>query len=161
MCVRIGGLMKVRVSRGWVSLRWAAALLVSSCLLVSGCGRSFLLEEEIVKLCRGYTENVAARKYDKAMEMLTGDALESFRIALPAIEALEISSKVSGWKGKVDWMNRPKDRASVAAEYLMEQTVPGYGTALTDYEVVYDLKKTASGWKIYSIKAVRKQERRD
>jgi len=142
-------------TRGKASIVIAALVLA---VAVAGCGRSFVLEKDLVSKSQAFTQDFAARKWEQVMPVLTGDALESVKAALPLLQSADVETKVTDWSGKVDFMNRSKDRASVELSYIQEQTVPGYGTTTTKMDVVYDWKQLAGAWKIYEIKLVQKDE---
>jgi hypothetical protein len=78
---------------------------------------------------------------------------------IPALQAVDYETKIHELKTKVDFINKDKDRATVEATYIMEQTVPDYGTTLDDMMVVFDLKKIQDQWKIYRISIVNKTPR--
>ncbi|MHB8927085.1 MAG: hypothetical protein ACYC9Q_05375 [Bacillota bacterium] len=132
--------------------------IVALALTSAGCGRSFTLEKELVSKSQAFTQDFAARRFEAVLPVLTGDALESVKAALPLLQSANLETKVTDWSGKVDFMNRSKDRASVDLSYIQEQTVPGYGTTTTKMNVVYDWKKLAGAWRIYEIKLVHKDE---
>lgn len=130
-------------------------------VLVAGCGkRSFVEEEKLVKMTQDYVENVAAKKFDQVIPVLTGDALDGMRVSMPVLEAIKVTNKISDFAAKCDFMNRTNDRASVEATYLQQQTVENFGTATVEMDVVFDFKKLNGEWKIYSIKTVQKNERK-
>lgn len=132
----------------------AAAIVLAT----SGCGRSFKLEEELVTMAKTYQEDFAAKRFDKVMPVLTGDALEAMQAAAPLLEAANVQMKILSYEGRVDFVNRDKTRASVETTYVQEQNVEGYGTSSTEITAILDFKKMADGWKIYSIRTVDKRE---
>ncbi len=142
-------------SRGKVLV---VAAMVVLALVGAGCGRSFVLEKDLISKSQAFTQDFAARKFESVLPVLTGDALESVKAALPLLQSADVETKVTDWSGKVDCMSRSKDRASVEVTYTQEQTVPGYGTTTTKMDVVYDWKKLAGAWRIYEIKLVQKDE---
>lgn len=135
-----------------------AALALAAVLAVSGCGRSFKLEEQLVAMAKTYQEDFAAKRFDKVMPVLTGDALEAMQVAAPVLQAADVRFKILGYEGKVDFVNRDKTRASVEATYVQEQNVEGYGTSSQEITAVLDFKKMGGGWKIYSIKNINRRE---
>lgn len=144
-------------------MRLRGKVLVAAAMVVlafgsAGCGRSFVLEKDLVSRSEAFTQDFTARKFESVLPVLTGDALESVKAALPLLQSADVETKVTDWNGKVDFMNRSKDRASVELSYIQEQTVAGYGTTTTKMDVVYDWKKLAGAWRIYEIKLVQKDE---
>lgn len=136
-------------------LRKLAVALAVLVVLAGGCGRSPSLEKELVGLCEEYTGLFAARKYDECARYLTGQALMEFEASRPLLEAMgQIETKVSDFRGKVDFLNRPRDRASVRCTWVQETSVPGSGTWTLKADVVYELVKLKDRWLISSIKLV-------
>lgn len=135
-----------------------AAAMIALALASVGCGRSFTLEKELVAKSQAFTQDFATGRFEAVLSALTGDALESVKAALPLLQGANVETKVTDWTGKVDFMNRSRDRASVELSYIQEQTVPGYGTTTTKMDVVYDWKKLDGSWMIYEIKLVQKDE---
>lgn len=135
-------------------------ILTTTLLLLAGCEkRSFIEEKTLVAMSQEYVENVAAKKFELVLPMLTGDALDGFRMSLPILEALEVTNKVSDFEAECDFMNRKNDRASVEVSYLQEQTIEGFGTSLVELNSVLEFKKLNNEWKIYEVKIIQKQDR--
>lgn len=138
----------------------APFLLFCTALSVCGCGRSFAVEKELVALAEEYTERLAAGRFDEALEFLTGEALEAAMLSLPLLEAVEVENRVVSFEGRCDFLNRARDRGSVEAVYVQEQTVRGYGTSVAELVVLYEFKKVDGRWKIYRIVLLEKSERK-
>jgi len=135
-------------------------LFMAVSLLVSGCsGKNKELERQLQGIVEEYVQNLAAQQWDKVLPALSGDALASMEEMIPALQAVDYETKIHELKTKVDFINKDKDRATVEATYIMEQTVPDYGTTLDDMMVVFDLKKIQDQWKIYRISIVNKTPR--
>lgn len=124
-------------------------------VLVSGCGgRSPKLERDLVALAEDYTRDLAAGDYASCLNVLTGDALNAMLALKPVLEGIKMETKILEFHGRVDFLNRTRDRASVVCRYLQEQTIEGVGTFSQESEVVYEMKKVGDSWKIYSSRLV-------
>ncbi len=129
-------------------------------LVLSGCGgRSLALEKELVKTCQDYTELFAAKRYNDCKQFLTGQALSELELSQPLLQAMSaVDTKLSGFKGSVDFMNDSKDRASVRCGWTQEQSVPGSQTVISRLDVVYDMVLLKGKWLISEIKLLSQTE---
>lgn len=134
-----------------------AALLFVSLLPLLGCSRGGAEEAAMEEVVESYVKSVADRKFDQALELLTGEALEAVKEVLPAVEKANVRSSVSKVETRADFLNRSRDRGSVECSYVLEQTVPGYGTTLNEITAAFDLKKLDGRWLIYSARVISKR----
>ncbi|MEW6048417.1 MAG: hypothetical protein AB1609_18395 [Bacillota bacterium] len=141
--------MKSRFRLAVLGLVLALAVAVAA----GGCRRSPSTEKELVKLCQDYTVLFAEKKFAECREYLTGEALTQFELGLPLLEATKaVQSRVSDFRGAVDFVNRSGDRASVRCTWLQEDTVPGAGTVVNRMDVAYDVVKLKGRWLISAVK---------
>lgn len=139
-----------RTSRKAVAvLVFVLSVFVSLCVL--GCEKKdAALEKTLVKVAEDYTMKLAEKKFEELASMCTGDALNGLLAARPILESVDVKTVISGFEGKVDFVNDSKDRASVVCTYVQEQTVEGLGTTAQKMKTVYNMTKVGEDWKIYS-----------
>lgn len=137
-------------------------LVMVFALLLAGCGGGDKeLERQLQGMVEEYVQNLAAQKWDRVLPALSGDALASMEEMIPALQAIQYETKIHDLSVDIDFINKKKDRATIEATYVMEQTIPDYGTTLDDMMVVFDLKKIRDEWKIYRISIADKTQRSD
>ncbi len=132
-----------------------AALVLLALLLpvFSGCSRNAGLEKDLVKVCQAYTEEFAAKKWDDCKKRLTGQALTEFELSETGLQALSgVETALSEFKGKLVFLNRPKDRAAVECSWVQEQSASGSPAMLSQVTVAYDLVKQNDRWLISGMK---------
>ncbi|MCR4426250.1 MAG: hypothetical protein NUW23_08705 [Firmicutes bacterium] len=101
-----------------MNMKRIARICVLACFAIivvstSGCGRSFTLEKQLVGICKKYTEDLANKNADEVASVLTGDALEAWRMVGPMLLETNMTTTIKNFEGKVGQMNRAKDRAEV------------------------------------------------
>lgn len=127
----------------------AAIALLS---LFSGCGRD-PRATAAAGACEELVGHLAARRWDQAMPLLSGSALDAVGGLAPLLDAVPgLDTRVADFKPLS--IDVEREEAEVLASYLQEQTVPGYGTTLQRLRVKFWLVWLGGRWRVYQAAVV-------
>lgn len=124
-------------------------------LFAAGC-RDRVDEAALKGAVEQYITSVATRQFDRALDVLTGDAAAALLQMRPMLEVLEYTSQVRDLKVRI--LEADAEEARLEATYTLEQTIPDLGTSVSVMRVRYWLAPVEGRWRIFRIATVEQHE---
>lgn len=126
-----------------------AALMAAIVLftILSGCGKD-PRAAAATATCERLVTQLAARRWEQALPLLSGAALDAVDSLIPMLDAAPgLQTRISDFRPLT--ARAGTDEAEVVASYVQEQTVPGYGTTLQRLRVKFWLVWLGGQWRVY------------